>query len=151
MSQTDNEKPAAASFFHPVLLSRQVASGQIAMQGGSQSKTLETLHSMLCEGLLRDSRQARNLKYHNFVKMSGLLSDKDGAFQMRLGRGLAAESFRTNLLSWLESLRAHKIVEILPVLEHKGAELVCNDYVIVQEDKAQDLALEPFRDEILSA
>jgi hypothetical protein len=105
---------AAAEFFHTSLLSRQSASSRIVMQGGQAAKTIETLHSMLCETLLKDSRLARTRKLENFPKMSTILADKDGAFQITLGRGLPAESFRASFLGWLAFLRSEGVIEILP-------------------------------------
>lgn len=152
MTQMEQEKPAAASsFFHSSLVSRHTANSQIVMQGGQQGKTMETLHSMLCEALLKDNRLARNLKFDSFMKMSTLLADKDGAFQITLGRGLPAESFRGSLLGWLEFMRLQRVIEILPALEHRGGEIICNDYVIIQEDKEQEMSLDSFKNEALKA
>ncbi len=140
---------AAAEFFHTSLLSRQSASSRIVMQGGQAAKTIETLHSMLCETLLKDSRLARTRKLENFPKMSTILADKDGAFQITLGRGLPAESFRASFLGWLAFLRSEGVIEILPALESRGGEIVCNDYLVLQEDKEQDLQLDSFKNESL--
>ncbi len=145
MAQNDQENSAApGSFFHASVLSRQDANGQIVMHGGPQGKILETLHSMLCELLLKDSRLARNRRIDSFPKMSTLLADKDGAFQITLGRGLPTESFRAHFISWLEFMRSYRIIEILPVLERRGNEIGANDYVIIQEDKERELSVEPF-------
>lgn len=152
MPETEQEKPASAiSFYHSSLVSRHAASSQIVMQGGPQGKTMETLHSMLCEALLKNNRLSRSLKFDSFMKMSALLADKDGAFHITLGRGLPAESFRGSLLGWLEFMRLQRVIEILPALEHRGGEIICNDYVIIQEDKEKEMPLDSFRNESLKS
>lgn len=152
MSETEQDKPAAApSFFHSSLVSRHSANSQIVMQGGQQGKTMETLHSMLCEALLKDNRLARNLKFDSFMKMSVLLADKDGAFQITLGRGLPTESFRGSLLGWLEFMRLQRVIEILPALEYRSGDILCSDYVIIQEDKEQEMPLDSFKNEALKS
>lgn len=147
MSQQDTERHAG--LFHSSLLSRQAAATQVIIQGGHQGKAIESLHILLCEHLLKDSRQARSARLAHFPKVSSLLTDKDGTFQVTLGRGLPAESFRTSLIGWLEFLRTSRVIEILPSLEYRSGDIVCNDTIVIQEDKDQDLPLENLRNEAL--
>lgn len=46
-------------------------------------------------------------------------------------------------------MRLQRVIEILPALEHKGGKIICNDYVIIQEDKEQEMSLESFKNEAL--